>query len=149
VSCPLPIYDGLYVDSGFIRSHGEFVYSLRSILRAFHPEEIAGLHLVTTDLPRNTTGGMRVGQVPTWLNLESHCIPHIYLHHHSQIFKLRGQEARDRDAATWREHVLPSFNSIGIESQLVTLAPELTDTILYVRRATILPIINQAHVNLP
>lgn len=94
--------------------------------------DIAGLHLVSTDLPTND--GTRAGQVPLWFKAEETCAPHVQVHHHWDLFKMRtGVNAREEEATQWREKALPSFNSIGIESQLVSLAPQLTNTILYVR----------------
>jgi hypothetical protein len=98
-------------------------------MRSLHPEEIADLHLITGDLP---AGDMRIGQMPTWLDPQNTCSTHLRVHHHWEIFKMRMRGVVEPEAAAWRNNILPTFNSIGIETQLVTLAPELTDTILYV-----------------
>lgn len=117
-------------------------------MKSFKPDEIAGLHVVTTDLPiendtRVTT--TREGQVPSWLNLNPSCLPAIQFHHHWQLFKVRGRQTSERIARIWRETVLPTFNSIGIETQIPTLAPNLTETILYVS-LTLIFYIKRAHI---
>ena len=101
-------------------------------------EEIADLHLITGDFPLRDNGSFsveqkRMGQKPTWLDLQKVCSTSLRLHHHWELFKMRVQGITEPDANTWREKTLPTFNSIGIETQLVTLAPEMTDTFLYVR----------------
>ncbi|KZP18337.1 hypothetical protein FIBSPDRAFT_594037 [Athelia psychrophila] len=115
-------------------------------MKALPAESIAGLHVVTTDLPMSSEDvGTRYGQVPEWLNRthaeDGSCAPAVHMHHHWDLFKMRthaGQstagnvtEEGEARAEAWRERVLPSFNSIGIESQLVSLAPQLSNTILY------------------
>jgi hypothetical protein len=125
-----------------VRDHGELVHSMRSIMKSLRQEEIANLHLVTGDLPLRTedgipAGDIRIGQVPTWLDLQKVCSTTLRVHHHWDIFKMRVQGAIERNAKVWRESSLPTFNSIAIETQLVTLASELTDTILYVRSTTL------------
>lgn len=93
------------------------------------------MHLITTDLPVDE--GKRVGQIPNWLNLDALCAPSITIHHHWHLFKSRGREHSEQQARIWKENVLPTFNSIGIETQLTTLAPSLTDTFIYVRYTTL------------
>jgi len=99
-------------------------------MHSLRQEELADLHLVTGDLP---AGERRIGQMPTWFDREKNCSTHLQVHHHWEIFKVRSQDILEPEAKTWRESVLPTFNSIAIESQLITLAPQLTDTTLYVR----------------
>lgn len=106
---------------------------MRSIMHSLPEEDIAGLHLVTTDLPIGNETRIRAGQVPSWLSSQQSCSTHLTLHHHWDLFKLRPTPNHELDSRIWRANALPSFNSIGIESQMVSLVPELTDTILYVR----------------
>lgn len=118
------------------RDHNELVHSLRSVMHSIRQEEVADFHLVTGDLPLRDAGGIqvgqvRIGQVPTWLNSQKSCPTRLRVHHHWELFKMRVQDTVEPEANTWRERVLPSFNSIGIETQLVTLAPELNDAIIY------------------
>lgn len=105
---------------------------MRSAFRSLRQEDLADLHLVTTDLPLDQDTSIRIGQTPGWLSLYGECTPRVRAHYHWELFKARGGEINEEQAETWRERALPTFNSIGIESQLVTLAPELTDTMLYV-----------------
>lgn len=112
------------------RTHGELLYSMRSVVRSFHPNELDKLHLITTDLPfnRNT----RLGQLPTWFMVDQTCTLRIKAHHHWNLFRQYGAINTDED--DWKASILPTFNSIGIEAQLVSLAPEMGDIFIYVRR---------------
>lgn len=120
------------------RNHNELLYSMRSIIQSLPEEDIAGLHLITTDLPIGNETEIRAGQVPSWLGEQSNCKPQINLHHHWNLFKMRPSAASETLERNWRAEALPSFNSIGIESQIVTLASQLTDTILYVRSSSLI-----------
>jgi hypothetical protein len=106
-------------------------------MNSLRQEEIADLHLITGDLPlRDNDSAIdlkRMGQKPTWLDLRKICPTKLNLHHHWDLFKMRMQGVTELEASNWRDRILPTFNSIGIETQLVTLAPELTDTFIYVR----------------
>ncbi|KZP14786.1 hypothetical protein FIBSPDRAFT_959374 [Athelia psychrophila] len=152
------------------RDHNELVHSLRSVISSVGKAQIDGMHMLTTDLPFSAfegapeelggiaemAGDSRLGQVPTWLNLdlagggdeEGLCMngPGVSVHHHWALFKQRAgsvgpsangdeawETAREKEADEWRDSVLPTFNSIGIETQMGTLAPRLRDTFLYVR----------------
>ena len=93
---------------------------------------VAGLHVVSADLP--LPDGTRAGQVPTWLVSQDGCTPRLEMHHHWDLFKMRTNGTGDEEEArAWRESALPNFNSMGIETQLVSLAPRLSQTIIYVR----------------
>lgn len=120
------------------------VHSLRSVMNSLRQEEIADLHLITGDLPLgdndNAIEHKRMGQKPIWLDLRKTCPTKLNLHHHWDLFKMRVSGATELEASSWRDRILPTFNSIGIETQLVTLAPELTDTFLYVRYIVFSPI---------
>lgn len=105
---------------------------MRSVVASLPPGEVAGLHLITTDLPLVNTTRRRIGQIPTWLDVETVCTPHIYTHHHWELYKSRGRGHNETEALAWKSEILPTFNSIGIETQLPSLAPELTDTFIYV-----------------
>lgn len=118
------------------REHDELVHSLRSVMDSLRLEEVEDFHLVTTDLPLRDANGLlvdqtRIGQVPTWLNLQKHCPFRLHVHHHWDLFKMRKQNVTEPQAEKWRQNILPTFNSIGIESQLATLVPEMNDNILY------------------
>ena len=80
---------------------------MRSVVRSFHPNELDKLHLVTTDLPFD--------RIP----------------HHWELF--RQHRAINADENEWRANILPTSNSIGIEAQLVSLAPKMDDIFIYVR----------------
>ena len=148
------------------------MHSLRSVMHSLGQDEIADVHVLTGDLPLDTTQtnitdlpqdpttttttthnltaplqdtalnlnntttmgpSMRIGQVPAWLGLHKTCETPFRVHHHWDVFKMRDRGAGEAQAAAWRKNTLPSFNSIGIETQLVALAPELSDDVIYVR----------------
>ncbi|KAF7968346.1 hypothetical protein HWV62_30941 [Athelia sp. TMB] len=111
-------------------AHDELLYSLRSVMAALPAAAVAGLHVVSTDLP--LPDGTRAGQVPTWLAPQDGCAPRLEMHHHWDLFKMRTNGTGDEEEArAWRERALPSFNSMAIETQLVSLAPRLSQTIIY------------------
>ncbi|KAF7969529.1 hypothetical protein HWV62_26969, partial [Athelia sp. TMB] len=154
--------------------HGELVHSLRSVVASLSPAHLAGFTLITTDLPVSAFAespaelegvgewagegeGVRMGQVPVWLDLEGQRCEAgtgvgVSMRHHWDLFKMRAatsstpkrtvdssdeildaadevaeiwggrEDEREREAERWRADALPSFNSIGIETQLVGIA---------------------------
>ena len=128
-SC-LPVPSPSYILICF-RTHGELLYSMRSVVRSFHPNELDKLHLVTTDLPFDRIPNTRLGQLPTWFREDEPCTPRIELHHHWELFRQHRPIKADEDE--WKASILPTFNSIGIEAQLVSLAPKMGDIFIYVR----------------
>ncbi|KAF7981941.1 hypothetical protein HWV62_30723 [Athelia sp. TMB] len=159
--------------------HGELVHSLRSVVASLSPHHLARFTLITTDLPVTAfadspeelegvgewdgEGGVRMGQVPVWLDLEGQRCEAgmgvgVSMRHHWELFKMRAaspstrstragdlndeiidaadevaeiwgeregghvEAEKGREAERWRADALPSFNSIGIETQLVGIA---------------------------
>ncbi|KAF9139962.1 Xanthine phosphoribosyltransferase 1 [Mortierella sp. GBA39] len=96
------------------RDNNELKYSLRSIAEYF-PERLLGrIHILTTEVPDNRTG-QGVGQVPEWLDFGKEG---------ERVRLVKHREVYD-DAS-----VLPSFNSLSIESQMHHV-PHLADTFIY------------------
>jgi len=69
----------------------------------------------------------RTAQIPHWLDLStvnfasvpSKDSPVLRIHPHSELFKTGN--SNEKEALLWRDSVLPSFNSLAIESQLANL----------------------------
>ncbi|KAG0271895.1 Xanthine phosphoribosyltransferase 1 [Linnemannia exigua] len=112
------------------RDNNELKYSLRSIAQYVPEEMVKRIHILTTEVPdtnnkdnRNAAGASAdqgrghklVGQVPQWLDL-SKVGDKIRLVKHREVFD---------DAS-----ILPSFNSLSIESQMHHI-PDLADTFIY------------------
>ncbi|KAG0368369.1 Xanthine phosphoribosyltransferase 1 [Mortierella sp. AD032] len=109
------------------RDNNELKYSLRSIAQYVPKDMVNRIHILTTEVPdtndRNAASDSAgqeqehklVGQVPHWLDLNK-VGDKIRLVKHREIFD---------DAS-----VLPSFNSLSIESQMHHI-PDLADTFIY------------------
>ncbi|GAA6062407.1 hypothetical protein JCM10212_006193 [Sporobolomyces blumeae] len=133
--------------SRHFREHDELRYSVRSAVSAFVPFAIAKMHIVTADLPSNillhdlieprsksadnddpevkTVDATRIGQVPTWLSADaSSSSPPLSMIHHSEIFN---------------DHsLLPTFNSLSIESRFPFFTTVGSEFILYLNDDTFL-----------
>ncbi|GAA5942317.1 uncharacterized protein JCM15063_002968 [Sporobolomyces koalae] len=117
------------------REHDELRFSIRSTLASLTSASVATLHLVTGDTPSlpadvvRQEPWLRSAQVPQWLDLSSvgfasssmgsRSSPVFRVHPHSEIFKT--QTPTQEEARAWQNSVLPSFNSLAIESQLANL----------------------------
>ncbi|KAF9930601.1 Xanthine phosphoribosyltransferase 1 [Linnemannia zychae] len=96
------------------RDNNELKYSLRS-LSEYVPEDMLGrIYILTTEVPDSE--GKPVGQVPEWLGIGKAVGEKVKLVKHREIFD--------------DPSVLPSFNSLSIESQMHHV-PNLTDTFIY------------------
>ncbi|EIN08240.1 hypothetical protein PUNSTDRAFT_134631 [Punctularia strigosozonata HHB-11173 SS5] len=114
------------------REHGELLYSMRSVRDATRDWAASRWHLVTNsyDAPEGAELGerdKRLGQVPQWMDLHLAETQGVTFHHDADIFKPLPQspdaELSDRDIAAWRAAVLPTFDSMAVESQLANLPP--------------------------
>ena len=94
------------------RDNNELKYSLRSIAEYVPKRMLGRIHILTTEVPDNRTG-QDVGQVPEWLDLGK-VGERVRLVKHREVYD---------DAS-----VLPSFNSLSIESQMHHV-PHLADTV--------------------
>ncbi|KAJ8296782.1 3-O-alpha-D-mannopyranosyl-alpha-D-mannopyranose xylosylphosphotransferase [Rhodotorula toruloides] len=136
------------------REHDELRYSMRSALASLPDVSIATLHLVVGDTPAyspfappaldaaSPANATRFAQIPHWLGLSniglsepastvpSLRIPSLLVHPHSELFKSAQPDSDETQAADWRTSVVPSFNSLAIESQLPNL-PSTAQTALY------------------
>ncbi|KAF7322041.1 hypothetical protein MKEN_00727000 [Mycena kentingensis (nom. inval.)] len=127
------------------RQHDELRYSFRSAFKNL-PWKAGGSKwiVVAADLPApgNGTEDEWLGLVPQWLDVDTAWAggaggePPVYLYHDSQIFRMTTEPgtspASVEEVESWRRSVLPTFNSIAIESQLPHLDPNVvSDNILY------------------
>ncbi|KAJ7162100.1 hypothetical protein C8R46DRAFT_1222237 [Mycena filopes] len=130
------------------RQHDELRFSLRS---AFANTKLwtqkSVWHIVTADVPDPDSafdgddGAQRLGLVPQWLDVESAWAggengePPVYLYHDSQLFRYTsppGHTPSIEEVERWRDAVLPTFNSMAVESQLPHLDPEVvSENIIY------------------
>ncbi|KAJ7475403.1 hypothetical protein B0H11DRAFT_2427857 [Mycena galericulata] len=125
------------------RQHDELRYSLRSAFKNTRPWKDSVWHIVTADVPDpdEFEDSQRLGLVPQWLDLDSAWAggengePPVYLHHDSELFRLTtlpGYTPSIEEVDKWRDSVLPTFNSMAVESQLPHLDPNIvSDNILY------------------
>lgn len=123
-----PGVDTVSAQAYHFREHGELRASMRAAHTFLPAHAVRSLTLVTTDLP--TADGLthsRVGQVPTWLDI----VAPIRVVHHFSIFRIARSTLASRRvvyaddeaallsaARQWRASVLPTFDSLSIESQL-------------------------------
>lgn len=142
-----------------IREHDELRYSIRSVQESFgnalrtlhlivndYPSFSPPSSLDPYSTPYSPTS--LLAQIPHWLRLPSvdfsepgvpsrSTKPTLMVHPLFQIFKRRGSsspldpgfEAEELEAEQWRASVLPSFNSLSVESQLPNL-DHVGDTLL-------------------
>ncbi|KAJ7717069.1 hypothetical protein DFH07DRAFT_347232 [Mycena maculata] len=115
------------------RTHGELLNSMRSVLEALPSELVRQYILLTADVAADDTEELRLGAVPTWLDVDQG--PRLRVFHHSDIFRipkssLRSKSKAEQQGREWRDRIVPSFNSHAIESQLPNIH-DLAPTLLY------------------
>ncbi|GAA5932899.1 hypothetical protein JCM1841_005189 [Sporobolomyces salmonicolor] len=141
------------------REHDELRFSLRSVLSSLPSTQLSTLHLVVGDTPSHPPSSRaptidptnfphstdyyastRYAQLPHWIALpaiefsetrtrfRSSDQTRLKVHPHSELFK-SGAGGLEQ-ARHWQDQVLPSFNSLAIESQLANIDTEAT-TALY------------------
>ncbi|KAJ7067822.1 hypothetical protein C8F01DRAFT_1115840 [Mycena amicta] len=110
------------------RTHEEMVHSMRSVLNSLPPELVRRYILITADVSADDTEELRFGSVPTWLDLDSN----VQVAHHSDIYRVPESLLSPDDplGRRWRDRIVPSFNSLAIESQLVHMR-DVAPTIFY------------------
>ncbi|KAJ7680886.1 hypothetical protein DFH06DRAFT_1164401 [Mycena polygramma] len=125
------------------RQHDELRYSLRSAFKNTRSWKHSVWHIVTADVPDPDAfdDTQRLGLVPQWVDLErawargENGEPPLYLYHDSSLFRLTsfpGHTPTIEAVDKWRNRVLPTFNSMAIESQLPHLDPEIvSENIIY------------------
>ncbi|KAK7005951.1 hypothetical protein R3P38DRAFT_1724630 [Favolaschia claudopus] len=125
------------------RQHDELRYSLRSAFKNTGTWNHSVWHIITADVPDpdSLDDSQRLGLVPQWLDVErawaggENGEPPVYLYHDSELFKLTSLPGRTPtldEVDKWRNNVLPTFNSMAVESQLPQLDPELvSENIIY------------------
>lgn len=123
------------------RTHGEMRNSMRSVLKSLPSELVQKVWgsfpcshdrnsdreqyiLLTADVAADDTKEVRLGSVPTWLDVGQGSA--LRLFHHSDVFRIpesslpAGSDAEQQKE--WRDKFVPSFNSLAIESQLANIA---------------------------
>ncbi|KAJ6629468.1 hypothetical protein B0H10DRAFT_2208855 [Mycena sp. CBHHK59/15] len=125
------------------RQHDELRYSLWSAFQNTKTWKDSVWHVVTADVPDPEAfdDNQRLGLVPQWLDIEcswargANGEPPVYLYHDSEVFHLTsspGHVPSLEEVETWRNAVLPTFNSMAVESQLPHLDPEVvSENIVY------------------
>ncbi|KAJ7933822.1 hypothetical protein B0H13DRAFT_683575 [Mycena leptocephala] len=125
------------------RQHDELRYSLRAAFKNTKSWKHSVWHIITADVPDPDAfdDAQRLGLVPQWLDTESAWAggengePPVYLYHDSQVFRLTslpGHTPAVEEVDKWRNKVLPTFNSMAVESQLAHLDPEIvSENIIY------------------
>nr|GAT44275.1 predicted protein [Mycena chlorophos] len=128
------------------RQHDELRYSLRSAFKNLKPWRNSVWHVITADVPDPAAPPEdaefeRIGLVPQWMDIDeawaggANGEPPVYLYHDSQIFRMTAQPGRTpsiQEVEQWRSTVLPTFNSMAVESQIAHLDPEIvSENILY------------------
>ncbi|GAA6035380.1 hypothetical protein JCM8097_008846 [Rhodosporidiobolus ruineniae] len=132
------------------REHDELRFSIRSVLASLPLSTLSTLHLVVGDTPAYSPSyppsappnsslafdplTTRFAQVPHWASLprlgfggadarRSAAGPPLVVHPHSRLFKTKKTVGEEGELAArdWQQRVLPSFNSLAIESQLANL----------------------------
>ncbi|CAK5274298.1 unnamed protein product [Mycena citricolor] len=136
--------NGYRTSEARFREHGELRYSIRAAQRATATWPDVTTHIVTADVPAPNNDTYRLGLVPQWL--DPTCASYTFspqidqevtvqqgqspirLHHDTQLFRYTadpGSLLQPQDAALWLSNVLPSFNSMAVESQLAHLNPDV------------------------
>ncbi|KAF7357842.1 hypothetical protein MVEN_00830400 [Mycena venus] len=125
------------------RQHDELRYSLRSAFQNTKSWKHSVWHIVTADVPDPDAfdDSQRLGLVPQWLDFDrawaggENGEPPVYLYHDSELFRftsLPGHTPTIDQVDKWRSNVLPTFNSMAVESQLPHLDPEIvSENIVY------------------
>lgn len=146
-----PSYQSNQLPDYLFRQHDELRYSIRSVIKSVPSTLINHLHLFTEDISFPSSYDSHqlslYGSIPTWLNLTS-INSSILLHHHSNAFKTSltylkstafGKNSSDHHSNSihWRQSVVPSHNSLAIESQIPHLE-NLGKTLLYMNDDTFL-----------
>ena len=117
--------------------HGELLYSMRSAQASLGSNAMQRLHILASayHLPNGSHEEL-AGQVPTWLNKEEAMGGNgdVILHHDVNFFKLMAAPDSSRslsEVQKWKDAVVPSFNSLAVESQIHNINHIASDQLVY------------------
>lgn len=117
--------------------HDELLFSMRSAVASLGTDVLKRLHILASayHLPNGSTDNM-VGQIPAWLNKKEAlgADGRVSLHHDADYFGLAvGLDANpsQTELEKWKEAVIPSFNSLAVESQIHNLDNAASDQLVY------------------
>lgn len=116
--------------------HNELLYSMRSALASLGNQAMQKLHILASAY-RNTNGSAEMtGQVPAWLEKDKALTGEsaVVLHHDADYFKpiqSPGTNLSSEETEEWREAVLPTFNSLAVESQIQNIDKVSSDQLVY------------------
>ncbi|EIN07315.1 hypothetical protein PUNSTDRAFT_53663 [Punctularia strigosozonata HHB-11173 SS5] len=127
-----------WLDKKRFRENDELRYSLRSVLKNTENWKEAQRHLISNSYAEGLPSGLevppgqRMGQIPQWLRTNE-STPDLLLHHDADIFRPSLRAAASQAAfEQWQASVLPTFNSMAVESQLANLSPsEVSDNTVF------------------
>ncbi|KAF2164689.1 hypothetical protein M409DRAFT_67797 [Zasmidium cellare ATCC 36951] len=130
--------DGMTMDATHrYTEHNELRYSMRSALASLGNRTMRRLHILASayGLPDAVDADM-AGQVPAWLDKEVAATDagSIKLHHDVDFFapSEAGQtNLSELETWKWRKSVIPSFNSLAVESQIYNIDNTASDQLVY------------------
>lgn len=117
--------------------HNELLYSMRAALASLGKSTMKRMHILASAYPlANASDAEFAGQVPAWLEKEEALTGsgRVVLHHDAEFFKpIEGQETdlTTQDIQEWRQAVIPSFNSLAVESQIHSIDDTASDQLVY------------------
>ncbi|KAH0404395.1 hypothetical protein KCU89_g1170, partial [Aureobasidium melanogenum] len=118
--------------------HNELLYSIRSALSSLGSESMQRLHILASAYPHpNGSINVMTGQVPNWLDKEealtskSRIVLHYDADYFSPIESLENSSSPSSELQDWRKAVIPSFNSLALESQIHNIDHVSSDQLVY------------------
>jgi hypothetical protein len=117
--------------------HNELLYSMRSALTYLGNQTMQRLHILANSYRHpNGSADVMTGQVPSWLEKDDALTGkgRVVLHHDADYFKpmqCPGTNLSSLETQNWREAVLPTFNSLAIESQIHNIDNLASDQLVY------------------
>lgn len=117
--------------------HNELLFSMRSALISLGTDVMQRLHILASAYPLlNGSDNLMAGQVPIWLDKQKalNGTGPVVLHHDGEYFRPVAKPKIDLSPSKieqWRTAVIPSFNSLAVESQMHNIGNTASDQIVY------------------